>query len=131
MYNIEVTDYGMKHTFRGVLDVKEMKQWYEESKLLLSSFGKQFNMIMDMRDAKPLGHQAEEIFYEGTKLLGKYGLRRGAVIMENPEVTRQMRQIARYANVQHKERYIDAVVTRNWEKLSRDWAAEGIDPDRI
>lgn len=131
MYNIEVTDYGMKHTFRGVLDAKEMKQWYEESKRLLSSFGKQFNMVMDMRDAKPLGHQAEEIFYEGTKLLGKYGLRRGAVIMENPEVTRQMRQIARYANVQHKERYIDAVTTRNWEKLSRDWAAEGIDPDRI
>lgn len=131
MYNIEVTDYGMKHTFCGVLDARELRQWYEESKQLVSSLGRQFNMILDMREAKPLGNQAEEIFYEGTKLIGKHGLKRGAVIMENPEVTRQMRLIAKYANVQHKERYIDAVTTRNWEKLSEDWVLEGIDPDRV
>lgn len=131
MYNIEVTNYGMKHTFYGVLDARELKQWYEDSKQILTSLGKQFNMVLDMREAKPLGHQAEEIFYEGTKLIGKHGLKRGAVIMENPEVTRQMRQIARYAEVQHKERYIDAVTTRDWEKRSEDWVIDGIDPDRF
>lgn len=131
MYNIEVTDYGMKHTFCGVLDAREMKQWYEESKMLLTSFGKQFNIVVDMRDTKPLGYQVEEIFYEGTKLLSKYGLTRGAVIMENSEVIRQMRQIAKFANVQHKERYLDAMTTQNWEKLSQDWVIAGIDPDRV
>lgn len=131
MYTIEVTDYGMKHTFGGVLEAKELKQWYEESKLLLSSFKKQFSMVLDMREMKPLGNKAEDIFYEGTKLLGKHGMKRGAVIMENPQLFRQMRQIAKYANVQSQERYIDAVTSRNWEKLSRDWVIEGIDPDRV
>ncbi len=131
MYSIELTDYGMKHTFCGVLDAREVKQWYEESKQLLSSVKKQFHMVLDMRELKPLGNKAEEIFYEGTKLISKHGMKRGAVIMENPEVIRQMRQIAKYANVHRQERYIDAVTTRNWEKLSHDWVIEGIDPDRL
>lgn len=131
MYNIEVTDYGMKHTFCGVLDAHEMKQWYKESERILASIGKKFNMVVDMREVKPLGYLAEEVFYEGTKLISNSGLTRGALIMENPEVTRQMRQIAKYANVNHKERYIDAVSKRNWEKLSEDWVVDGIDPDRV
>lgn len=131
MYNIEVTEYGMKHTFCGVLDNHELQRWYEESMQLISSFGKQFNMVMDMRDLKPLGRQAEEVFYEATALIGQHGFKRGAVIIENPEVIRQMRQIAKRANVQHKERYIDATTTRNWEKLSQDWVVAGIDPDRL
>jgi len=131
MYNIEVTDYGMKHTFCGVLDAGELKQWFEESKLLLSSFGKQFNMVVDMRDVQPLGNQAEDIFCKGTKLFGEYGLKRGAVIMENMEVARQMRHVAKFANVQHEERYIDATTSRNWKKLCQDWVVGGIDPNRL
>lgn len=131
MYTIELTDYGMKHTFGGVLDARELKQWYEESKMLLTSLGKQFGMVLDMREVKPLGNKAEEIFYEATKFISKQGMKRGACIMENPEVARQMRQIAKYANIHRQERYIDAVISRNWEKLSRDWVINGIDPDRV
>lgn len=131
MYSIELTNYGMKHTFCGVLDAHEMKQWYKESERILASIGRKFNMIVDMRDVNPLGHQAEDVFYEGTKLINNSGLSRGVLIMENPEVIRQMRQIGKYANINHKERFIDAVSNRNWEKLSEDWVVEGIDPDRL
>lgn len=131
MYNIEVTDYGMKHTFSGVLEDRELERWYEESKRVLSSFIKPFSMVLDMRDAKPLGHHAEVIFCEGINMIEEYGMKRRAIIMENPVITGQIRQISKIAKAVHKERYIDAVTTRNWKKLSQDWVVSGIDPDRL
>lgn len=130
MYTIERTDYGMKHTFRGVLDAREMERWLSDSRHLLAEVDGSFNMVVDMRDAKPLGTQVEEILYEGTKLIGRHGLNRGAVVMENPEISRQMRQIAKYANLHRNERYIDTMTNRNWEQLVKDWVEKGIDPDR-
>lgn len=129
MYIIERTDYGMKHTFQGVLDEKEMKMWLQDSQQILKTVDQQFNIVVDMREIKPLGHQVEEILYQGTKMMGELGLNRGAVVLEDPVVFRQMRQIAKYANLQKKERYIDTFTTKNWEKLASDWVEKGIDPD--
>ncbi len=131
MYNIEVTDYGMKHTFSGVLDDRELERWNAESKQVLSSFSRPFNMVLDIREAKPLGDRAEGIFCEGISLIETYGVKRRAIIMENPVVTEQVRRISKFAHVTHKERYIDAVTSRNWNKISRDWVISGIDPDRL
>lgn len=130
MYTIELTNYGMKHTFYGVLDGREMEKWLTDSEKLLEELDTSFNMLVDMQDVKPLGEQVEEILYEGTKLIGRHGLNRGAVLMNNPEVSRQMRQIAKYANLHRQERYIDTFTNRNWEQLARDWVERGIDPDR-
>lgn len=130
MYNIERTQYGMKHTFQGILDPKEMKQWYQESAQMVQEIPKPFGVVMDMRDTYPFRHETEEIIYEAQKLINKNGLGRVAVISEDPKVLTQARQISKYSETNKKQRFIDSMTRKNWKQLSEKWIVEGVDPDR-
>jgi len=130
MYEIERTSYGMRHTFHGILEPKEMKQWYEDSQRMIQKMTKPFGIVMDMRQVFPFRYETEEILYEAQKLIEKSGMDRTAVISEDPKVMTQVRLVSKYAQVHKKQRFIDSITRKNWEQLSEDWIIEGIDPDR-
>ena len=54
MFKIEKTGYGYKLEFAGFIQADEMKQWLEESKHQLVSAPDKFQLLIDMKELKPL-----------------------------------------------------------------------------
>ncbi len=130
MYKIEKKDYGFFMTFSGFVRADEMKQWAEESKQLMKSPPKEFGVLADLRELKPLPFDAQQQMQEGQKLYKEKGLVRSVVVLDNAATTLQFQRIAKETGIYQWERYIDSSKTFNWQQVGIDWIKNGKDPDK-
>ena len=131
MYKIEKKSYGYRLLFSGFIKDEEMKTWAAESKKILSApQAKDFGVMVDMRDLKPLDDAAKQTMVEGQKQYKEKGMARSAVILNNPILTMQFRRLAKDSGIYQWERYIDSSTTKDYEKVCEDWLVKGIDPDK-
>lgn len=130
MYKIEKRPSGFLLTFGGFINKQEMGQWLEESKSTLMLAPPEFGVIIDMRTLHPLPLDAQEIMVAGQQIYMTKGMKRSAVILDNPTTTIQFKRLAQESGIYAFERYIDASVTPDWSKVAVDWVKSGIDPDK-
>ena len=86
-------------------------------------------MFVDMRHLIPLDKEARQIILDGQKLYLKVGMSRSVVILNNPVLTLQFKQIAHESDIYKYERYIDASHEPNWEQLGLDWLLHETEPE--
>ena len=130
MYSIEKTDYGYHLTFGGQILEFEMADWVEESRKALDGQKGAFSVFVDMRRLNPIPTESQVQMQKGQRLYKQKGMERSVVILENPTLTRQFSRIAKQTGILPWERYVDASLVRDWEKVALDWIIEGIDPDQ-
>ncbi|MBN2671187.1 MAG: hypothetical protein JXX29_05925 [Deltaproteobacteria bacterium] len=128
MYRIERKSYGYRLTFGEKIDAAEMKEWLEESKVVLQTSTEQFGVFVDMRTLIPLRRDAQPFMQEGQKLYKRSGMVRSVVILNNAATTMQFRRIAKETGIDEWERYIDADAVKNWEDVGLAWVRDGIEP---
>jgi hypothetical protein len=130
MFKTEKVDYGVKLTFGGFIKKEEMAQWVLEAEKIISLLPSKFGVFVDMRDLKPLPHDAELEMQKGQKLFKQKGMERSVVILSNAVTTMQFKRIAQETGIYQWERYIDASKTTNWEESGKKWLVSSIDPDK-
>ncbi len=130
MYSIEKTDYGYHLTFSGQILEFEMAEWVEESKKILEEQKGSFSVFVDMRRLLPIPTESQVYMQKGQRLYKQKGMERSVVILENPTLTRQFKRIARQTGILMWERYIDASLAGDWEKVALDWILKGIEPEQ-
>lgn len=130
MYKIEKRPSGFLLTFGGFINKQEMEQWLEESKSALMLAPPEFGVIIDMRTLNPLPLDAQEVMVAGQQMYKTKGMKRSAVVLNNPTTTIQFKRLAQESGIYAFERYIDASVTPDWSKVAVDWVKSGIDPDK-
>ena len=130
MYKIERKSSGYLLTFGGFIDQDEMARWVEESRsVLLSETKSQFGVIVDMRTLSPLTPDTQELMVKGQQLYKDKGMKRSAVVLNNPMTTMQFKRLAKESGIYAFERYIDASKTANWSGAAVAWVRDGKDPD--
>jgi hypothetical protein len=130
MYRIDRVPYGFKLTFGGFMTKEEMGKWVSDSKNALTGKSGSFGVFVDMRTLKPLPQDAQPVMQEGQKLYKQAGLQRSVVVLNDAITTMQFKRIAKETGIYNWERYVDASVTKDFEKVAIDWVTNGIDPDK-
>jgi len=87
-----------------------------------------FGTFIDIRTTIPLQSEVKKIFQECEQITKEAGLQRRAVIYNSPIVKGQATQISHMSQTDNIERYINAFVTKDWEKVALDWIVNGIEP---
>jgi len=114
-----------------VIDENEMQRWYNDSKItLMSETSSSFGVVIDMKDLSPLSLEASNVMKLGQKMYKDKGMKRSAVILNSPQVTKQFKNIAIQSGIYATERYIDASTTTNPVGKAVDWVKDSIDPDK-
>ncbi len=129
MYKIEITNYGIKLTFGGIINQDEMSDWVTESEKVLETISVSFNVFVDMRELKPLSFESQKEMEKGQKLYKTKGMEKSVVILNNDIVTMQFKRIAQETQIYRWERYIDASKHSNWEEMGINWLIDLVDPD--
>lgn len=130
MYKIERRPAGYILTFSGLIDQDEMQRWHDDSaKNLLTETSSSFGVIIDMKNLQPLSAEARAVMVEGQKLYKEKGMQKSAVILNSPEVTAQLKNLAIQSGIYSTERYIDASKVNNAVDVAIDWVKDNIDPD--
>ena len=130
MFNIEKQSYGFKLTFSGIVEIDEMKNWVSESKKVLAAQSSGFNVMIDMRNLKPVSQEVKDETEKGQQLYKQKGMSKSVVILASAILTLQFRRIAKDTGIYAWERYINASKTDNWEEVALNWLIKGIDPDQ-
>lgn len=130
MYKIEKTNYGVKLTFGGFIKQEEMAQWYLDSQKIVSALPSKFGVFVDMRQLKPLPHEAELEMQKGQKLYKEKGMERSVAILNSAITTLQFKRIAQETGIYQWERYLDATNVPDWESVGRKWLTGGVDPEQ-
>ncbi|MEE9441557.1 MAG: hypothetical protein V3V99_02680 [candidate division Zixibacteria bacterium] len=107
-----------------------MQSWLNESREIFSEQDGEFCVFVDMRRLIPVSEGPRMSISEGQKLYKAHGMQRSIVILDNPVLTMQFKQIAHETGIYQWERYIDASANPNWEKAGLDWLEKSIDPDK-
>jgi hypothetical protein len=129
VYAIETKDYGFKLTFGGFISKDEMEKWRLESATALKQQRGDFGVFVDMQTLKPLPEDTQKVMVDGQQLYKRAGMKRSAVILNNPITTMQFRRLAKDSGIYQWERYLDSSSCPNWEKAGVKWLVEGVDPD--
>ena len=129
MYKIEKENFGYKLTFKGFIKKDEMLEWVEESKRAVAGAPKDFGVLIDMRELKPLPDDSQLHMQEGQKLYKTKGMLRSAVVVNGAATKMQFKRIAKETGIYDWERYINAATSTDWEKAAVGWISSGIDPD--
>ena len=131
MYEIKKTGYGFRITLCGQVTAGEMAEWLKESKEVLAGQAPGFSVFVDMRTQKPLPEDAHEDALEVQRLYKSKGMSRSVVIVKSHLLTLQLKQFAKETGIYKWERYVDASVDPDWEKIGVDWLEHAIDPDLL
>ena len=131
MYDLEKTGYGFRLTFSGQVTAKETAEWLKESKEALAGQTPGFDVFVDMRTQKPLPEDTHEDMLEGQRLYKSKGMSRSVVIVKSHLLALQLKQFAKETGIYKWERYVDASVDPDWEKIGVDWLEHAIDPDLL
>jgi hypothetical protein len=131
MYEIKLTEYGYHLTFGDTIEVAEMSEWVEKSRLVLNQSAIRFGVFVDMRTLNPISPEAQEQMEIGQKLYLESGMERSVVIVSNEALKEQFIRIAWHTGIYKWERYINSEVTNGWEDIGLDWIENKIDPDPV
>lgn len=131
MYLIEKTEYGFHLTFGGKILESEMSAWVEESRQLLAEQRGKFSVFIDMRTLEPIASESQVKMQKGQRLYKQMGMERSVVILESATLARQFQRIARQTGILAWERYIDASVVKDWEKVALDWIENAVEPKEV
>ncbi len=131
MFKITTESYGYHLIFSKTIDAEQMKEWLDESKLLLSKAPKNFGVLIDMRTLTPLKIDAQRYMQEGQRLYKSSGMVRSAVILDDENIKIQFKRIAWQTGIYEWERYINASANRDWYDKGIKWIQKRIDPDPI
>lgn len=131
MYLIEKTEYGFHLTFGGKILESEMSAWVEESRQLLTEQRGKFSVFIDMRTLEPIASESQVKMQKGQRLYKQMGMERSVVILESAILARQFQRIARQTGILAWERYIDASVVKDWEKVALDWIENAVEPKEV
>ncbi|MEZ5357852.1 MAG: hypothetical protein R3F48_03410 [Candidatus Zixiibacteriota bacterium] len=129
MYKIEKTDFGFKLTFADKIPPAEMRQWYNESREILTSQSAPFYVFVDMRTLQPLGKEERETMEAGQKMYKDSGMERSVVILKSMVIGEQFKHLAKKSGIYEWERYIISEVCPEWEQVAMDWLIRAVDPD--
>lgn len=129
MYRIEKENFGYRLTFSGFIREDEMLEWVKESEKAVIGAPKDFGVLIDMKDLKPLPEGSQRHMQDGQKIYKKKGMSRSAVIVNGATTKMQFQRIAKETGIYDWERYIDSSSTVDWEKIAIDWVSSGVDPD--
>lgn len=129
IYTIEKKPYGIRLAFDGMLDLENAKKYRADIKRTIAEIGKPIGVLIDLRNAKPMPPESQEITKEVYSLVLKMGLTRAASIVPSSIMKSQMKRLAKENGTYDKARYIDSSTTSNWEQSASDWIEKGIDPD--
>ncbi len=129
MTKIEKTEFGFKLIFEDVVNIDQMNEWLNESKLTLPDTSEDFFVLVDMRNIKPISIMTRNKFDEGQRLYKERGMVRSVVILNSPIVKRQFQEIAKQSGIYEWERYIDASTESDWERIGVNWLLHASDPD--
>lgn len=129
MYQITRTEYGIHLVFGGVMSTEEVAQWRDEFCTIADEFSKPFGVFVDMRTLVPLDRDAQKDMEYAQRYARENGMRRSAVILNNPVTTAQFKRLAGMSGIFRNERYIDASAAANWEEIGLNWVIEGIEPE--
>jgi len=130
MYKIEKDNFGYRLTFKGFIKKDEMGEWVEESKKAVAGAPKEFGVLIDMRELKPLPEDSQKHMQEGQKIYKSKGMSRSAVVVNGAATKMQFKRIAKETGIYDWERYIDATAAADWEKAAVGWISSGVDPDK-
>ncbi len=129
MYSIEQTDYGMKMTFSGFIELEELQQWAGELAGIMPKLPPEFYVLVDMRGCQPLPEDAQQFMLAGQKKAVELGVKRTAVILDDFVTTLQFKRIGQETGMYpDHERYINAE-DADWEQKAMDWLVHGVDLD--
>lgn len=129
MYKIEKENFGYRLTFSGFIREDEMLEWAKESKKAVVGAPKDFGVLIDMKDLKPLPADSQKHMQDGQKIYKEKGMLRSAVIVNGATTKMQFQRIAKETGIYDWERYIDSTSIAGWEKVAIDWVSSGVDPD--
>lgn len=129
MYSLKKEPYGVFIAFDGFVKPEIMSDWLQESQQIVPKLGKNFNVLVDMRQMMPLGKEAQATMEEGQRYYKTSGMKRSCVVLSSPTLTMQFMRIAKETGIYEWERYIDASKNPNWEQTAVEWLEKGIDPD--
>lgn len=131
MYEVEITEYGVKNTFSGSIDRAEMQAWVEEAEEIIDASdhaGSEWGCLIDMRELQPLEDDVRPVMIKGQRMYREKGMNRSCVILNSAKTARQFRKIAKESGIFEFERYIDASSTPNWEERAMDWIEHEVAP---
>jgi hypothetical protein len=130
MYNVEITNYGIKITINGFMQMEEATEWLEEMRKKLKEVDKGFKVMVDMRGFKPASKEIQGIFVEIQKEFKNHGMSRSVVILDNTMAALQLKRTGQESGIYDHERYLSPENNPEWEKHALDWIINEIDPDK-
>ncbi len=129
MYTIEKHHLGYKLVFEGAMPPREMQHWLDDSIVALRETPPCFGLLIDMRALQPLPPDSRRLMSLGHQLFQRRGLRRSAVVVQNPGTKLQFIRLAKESGAYQWERYFSAEDTPDWEARGWAWIQGGLDPD--
>lgn len=128
MYKITKTDYGLHIVLGGRYNKSDIVRYITEKEKIISTLDGTFSILVDARTAIPAEEDDMRMLMESQEKMISGQLERMAVIVNSPVVMSQARQVGLMSGSSESTRFINASKTTDWEKLSLDWVAEGIEP---
>lgn len=131
MFRIEKTDFGFHITLSGTIRADEMIVLYEKIISELPETPQQeIKVYVDIRNLEILDDWARRFLVEGQAVCKRKGMVRSVVIYNDPEITKQIKQMAKHSRIDAFERYLDASTIKDFEQVGMAWLLEGKDPDK-
>lgn len=128
MYKIEQTFFGYHVTLAGLITEAEARGYVGELQRERSSGHISQAAIVDIRELIPPESGVLEILTLPFQMAKEAGLQRMAVIVKSPVVKIQTIQSVFMWKTDDITRIFDTSKLDNWQKLSFDWAAHGLEP---
>ncbi|HET9450764.1 MAG TPA: hypothetical protein VFO83_07785 [Aggregicoccus sp.] len=128
MIRLEKTAYGLRTTAPGFLTVPETQAWLAEIKALSAAMPGPFTMLVDIRTQGAQAPAVAALIQEAMVWVRAHGMKRSAVVLDQPLAHMQITRLARSTGVHVDERYFDASSDPDWETKAMAWLVEGREP---
>lgn len=125
----ETRPYGYAIVAAGYIRPDEAEVWAQDLKRLVTEGGRdKFGLLVDAREQPVQPPDTNAIIQGVMHWLRAHGVRRSAVVSDNPVLLLQVKRLATEAGTGLMERYIDVRHMPDWERVATDWIADGIEP---
>jgi len=128
MYWIMKTDFGLRVSFGGKFDLKEVGKYATELEITLAELEPPFSMIADCRSMIAPELAVLAILQECEQMTRNGGLERMAIILSTDAMVHGAEQFSKHTGSAEAERYINAAENDDWEQLALDWVIKGVEP---
>lgn len=126
---LEVTHFGLRSTVWDPLTVQEERSWLAGIKEQVPTLETFYGQLIDLRGRGVGGLSDPSIVVDAMHYVLAHGLLRSAVVVADPLIAMHVKRLSWDSGVYEWERYIDASVEPDWERLAVEWIDHGIDPD--